>query len=176
MTGHLNDDELRDWLLGAPTLRCDQHMAACAECRDDALRLRDALGDFRESLRVAAEGQRWQPGVQPIQEAQGWRPFAGASLGWVWTVAALVLLAAGLWLAKSHPSSQSAATPPAQKAVAATDDARDEALLLDVQEALDRAAPRALVPAGELGPELRAQQNPSFAASHHPQTRKRKGE
>ena len=154
MTPHLTDDELRDWLMDAPSVRLGQHMAACSQCRDEALRLRGAVAGFRNALQAAAPRSAWQP-MLPVSSARPWWRQAASPLAWAPAIAAVVLLAFAIRLFQPAPRTVHAPTPrPAAQVV--YDDAKDEALLAEVQDALEQRSPMALAPAEELGPDLDA--------------------
>ncbi len=52
---HLSDEQFTELLMGGSPARVQAHLAECAECRAEAERVGDAIGDFSEQSRLWAE-------------------------------------------------------------------------------------------------------------------------
>jgi len=137
MNAHLNDEQLTACLLDEINAPAAQHVERCAACRAEEDGLRDTLSRLRESVRVAAARDElfWarQRSLTQQRIASNHRvPF----LRWAAALAMAVVVVAALFLARTPQPPQTA-----------RDEAGDEALLQQVDRAIERDYPQALAPA-----------------------------
>jgi predicted anti-sigma-YlaC factor YlaD len=145
MTSHLNDEQMTDWLLGTAGEDIVQHLASCEGCRAEASGMQTAIAEYARSTRAQAEVRRLQPVAAASRlsaaQAANRRHWLPTRLSWVASFALLALAAILLMTA-----------PSPQMPTAARQDA-DDALLMEIQQQLERDVPEALAPAAVLTAE-----------------------
>jgi hypothetical protein len=124
-TRHLDDDEVLARLLGEARPEADVHAEGCPRCRGEEARLRSALGTYRAAAR--RERARPRPGAAVRRVA--------------WGAVAAGLVAISAFTARTVQEVNEAAA--------------DHALLVAVQQSLDREVPAPLAPALVLTTALR---------------------
>jgi anti-sigma factor RsiW len=140
---HIAEDQWSDWVSGNTENQSeiDSHLHSCEICRTEGERFRSLLAEFSGAAHQEAtrEESFWTTQRADIlrRADSGNRPFT-----WRWAIpipaAALVLVLTIMVMRSSAPK-----TPPVQ-----SNDARDEALLLQIQNDSYRQVPAALAPAG----------------------------
>lgn len=102
MIEHLSAEQISQWMIGERTPELEQHVAECADCRDELEQMEDALSQFRTAMRDPANSL----------PAPRWRePAAHAARSW-WprlVLASVLLVAAALpvfWKVRSHEQAQ----------------------------------------------------------------------
>jgi hypothetical protein len=150
MSNHLSEEQLEKWISGAREETTDQHLKGCAQCRQEATELKQALAHFRDSIHTSAATcrLRWQPPA--AKESR-----AAAIFGQRWAYAAMmaVVLVGSALLLKVDSR-----RPIAPR----SDTVTDEALVLAIQKDIGREAPAALAPA-----ELIAAEAEQALAAHN---------
>ncbi len=138
---HLSDDELAQWLSGDATVEGRAHVDECAECRAEAMALRDGISRYALALRGQAEG-RMQG--RPVRVT---RMLATRRLGWAGVALALLLAAPAAWVMRPHagPAGQNGAGTQTAEEPSQIKMSDDE-LLDAVDRDLDRDVPQALAP------------------------------
>ena len=140
---HLTDEQLAQWLEGEDSQQTQSHLAGCAQCRTEALDLRDGLSRYAIAMRrQAADAQSaCMAGHFAPQKA-----LARHRLRWAAaTVLALMLGAQTLWMMnKPHPQDRGIVSAPLQPQPAAS--MSDDELLEAVNNDLSREVPQALAP------------------------------
>jgi len=141
MQVHLTEEQIVESLLGAKDASAQEHLAACPACSQELDRLRRATSTLRDSVRSQAE----QPeGFWTRQRASAASRISGRSvspLTWAAAFAAAILAATLI----HEPRPVVPATPPADP---------DQALLVSVEQAVNRQVPQALAPAGLITQEI----------------------
>jgi len=142
MQEHLTDEQLTEQLVGSASATLREHLAVCADCREEEQHLEGLLRHYRQAVHAAARRPEafWQWQRTAIAARRAWRP-SSRRLAWGASAAAVVLAAILLTLHK-----------PPTKPVAEFDP--DQALLADVQRSVRRELPRALEPAALLAQEI----------------------
>jgi hypothetical protein len=136
ITGHLQERTFANWALDPTDAVAIAHLDQCEACRREAVEFRRKLVTFRESLFAVSESQRltW---AAPAQSEVRRHSFSNVILTWApRVVLATLLLAFAIATHRSRP----AVAP-------VSSDASDQALLLSINEDLDRSVPEALTPA-----------------------------
>jgi len=136
ITGHLQERTFANWVLDPTDAVAVAHLNECDACRKEAVDFRRRLGAFREAILVAGEERRldW---TAPAEAKARPSSFPLTLLTWAPRLV-LATLVVAFAIATFRP------TPVAPPVPAQSD---DQALLLSVDEALSRSAPRALAPA-----------------------------
>jgi hypothetical protein len=135
---HLQERQFANWVLDPTDGVAVAHLNECDACRKEAVDFRGSIAAFREALLTAGEGRRleWKAPAPGKPET---RDFSMPLAVLTWAprlVLATLVLAVTIMTYMPNP-----AAPPAP---AQTD---DQALLLSVDEALNRSVPQALAPA-----------------------------
>jgi hypothetical protein len=135
MSIHLSEEQLEKWISGAREDATDQHLKGCAQCRQEATELKQALAHFRGSIHASVATYRLR--CEPPASKESW---AAAIFGRRWAYAAMmaVMLVGSVVLLKVD--SRRPATP-------RSDTVADEAFVLAIQTDIGREAPAALAPA-----------------------------
>jgi anti-sigma factor RsiW len=141
MDSHLSDAQLFEALLGNSSPRVKAHLASCPECRARLERLRSLTAAFRDSAHTQAERPEafWARQRSVAAARISGRPVG--PLAWAAAIAAAVLAA----MLIQEPRPVVPVTP-------ATDP--DQALLVSVEQAVNRRVPQALAPAALLTQEI----------------------
>jgi hypothetical protein len=143
---HISDLEWSIWLSGdqtSNTSAIDSHLAICEQCRAEGDRMRSLLSDFpgtvhKEAARDEAFWIRQRADI--LQQAESRKmPFG---MRWMMPVPAVALLLLVVLIFMRSPTPKTIQVQ--------SNDARDEALLLEVQNDSYRQVPSALAPAGLL--------------------------
>ncbi len=151
MKGHLSNDEFTEHLLGAGQSATEEHLASCAECREEAARVARALGAFKVWAREESSKQA-AVNVWAVSLSQRKHVPRGV-LAWAGTIGMTVITAMLLLvLGNPHVSPPKPAGPNVGHQVQSQQESDDQ-LLLEVQAALDSNVPRALAPAAMLASE-----------------------
>jgi hypothetical protein len=144
MNVHLSNDEFTDHLLGTGQGTTAEHVQACAECGAEAERVARSLNAFKVWVHQRAAAEEPKLNVFSFAERRDKRSFV------MWfsasAVLALTLIAFALMMSPTQ------APKPAVAQSGSQPDA-DDALLMEVQQDLDRSVPRALEPAAMLAAE-----------------------
>jgi hypothetical protein len=172
LSGHLNDDQFTECLLGAePGSEAATHLPHCEACREELARFSASVGTFNAA---AMAWSKSQPSVSLEGSMRGrgyrvsWthRPFATVTS---WALAACLMLVAGVSIMQHRghhdgPANMASMIPPQEDSEAQI--AEDNKLLMDVDLALqDRSRapeleyglqPRTNVQSGQRG-EARTQ-------------------
>ena len=160
MNQHLSDEQIAGCIAGQAEREVAGHLASCTQCQNETDALSGAIAGFRATVDAAApRNLAWENiSAAAAKGAPAWPHRLWASpWGWAlpWGIpalAALVLVAAVLLVRAPQP----AATNARSAALEASREAGDEALLLQVQSAIGRPAPRALAPAQTIADERAA--------------------
>lgn len=142
---HLTDEQLAEWLAGTSSSETESHLESCAQCRTEALQVRDGISRYTLSMRqqsAQAQSTRVAGNFVPPKEVglHRWR-WAGLA------VMALLLAVPTAWIMKSRPPvPPSPATVSAPVNPAATAQMSDDELLKAVNNDLNREVPQALAP------------------------------
>jgi len=158
---HLNENEWLELILGGDAAAPRRHLDACAHCSAEFEKLRASLQEFRSEAHQAAERPE---GFWARQHAatvsRALRKNTAPRLAWAASLAAVVL--AALILANPAPRAPSVqGALPAPSAIAASAPPSiegDAALLMDVQQSVQRDVPEALEPAALLVDEMNQRQ------------------
>jgi hypothetical protein len=146
MNSHLTDDQFASWIVGQRDPAAASHIAECAECRLELQHNTAALVGFAEYTRRAAERDQFFWTRQRAAVRARLRT-AVPVLRWAGATIAATVIAGALLLSSGKPPHVTVAT---------TNDAADEALLLEIQNDVGRDTPSALQPAQELASERSA--------------------
>ncbi len=146
---HLNDEELAQWLAGEATVEAQAHVDECAECRTEAMAVRDGISRYALALRREA-AEAVKPAPLRVSHV-----LARRRLGWAAVALAVLLAAPTAWVMRPHaaPAGQpSAVTETAQAGSQMGSQVKmsDDELLDAVDKDLDRDVPQALAPVGTL--------------------------
>ena len=138
ITGHLQERTFASWALDPTDAVAVAHLNECDACRKEAVDFRGSITAFREALLAAGEGRRleWTAPVPRKPESRN-DSVPLAILTWAPRLVLATLVVAFAII--THLPKPVAPPAPAQ-----TD---DQALMLRVEEDLDRSAPQALAPA-----------------------------
>ncbi len=140
---HLTDEQLAQWLGGEDSQQTQSHLATCAQCRTEALDLRDGLSRYAIAVRrQAADAQN----VSMAGQFAPQKALLRHRLRWAAASAlALVLGAQTLWMMnKPHPHDPLIVSAPLQPQPNAS--MSDDELLEAVNSDLSREVPQALAP------------------------------
>jgi hypothetical protein len=138
IAGHLQDRTFARWALDPTDAVAVAHLNQCDVCRKEAVDFRGQISAFREALLATGEGRRLEwtapaPGVSVVRHIS----VPLAILTWApRLVLATLVLAFAILVYRPRP-----APPPVQTGL------DDQALMLSVEEDLNRSAPQALAPA-----------------------------
>jgi len=138
---HLSDSQLFEALLGNSNPRLEAHLAACSECRGRFERLRSLTTAFRDSAHARAEKPEsfWASQRAAVAGRSSQSP--ARPLAWAAAIAAAVL--AAMLLQEPRPVAPAMPSPDP-----------DQALLVSVEQAVNRQVPQALAPAALLTQEI----------------------
>ncbi len=145
---HLNNDELASCVAFGPLNGMAEHLAQCAVCRAELESTRTMLSGFGAAARQEAERDEWFWARQRAAISQRVRDGRVPRVGFQWAlagVAAMALLASSLLIRTPVPQT------------AASSDAADEALLLEIQSDVSRSVPAALSAVQPIAEQLTAQ-------------------
>lgn len=144
MNGHLSNDEFTDHLLGTEQGTATEHLGSCAECGDEVDRVAHSLNAFKAWVHQRAATEEPKLNVFGLAAAKEKRSFV---MWFSWSaVLALIVIAAALMLTPRHG-------PAPQAVQSSSQPDADDALLMEVQQDLDRSVPEALAPAAMLAAE-----------------------
>lgn len=141
MQAHLTEEQLFESLLEARDAATLQHLAACPACSGELDRLRRATSALRDSARAQAEQPEGFWARQRTSAASRLSGRPAHPLTWAAAVAAAVLAAMLL----QEPRPVAPATPAPDP---------DQALLVSVEQAVNRQVPQALAPAALITQEI----------------------
>lgn len=141
MNRHLNEQEVLEWISGQRDAASQEHVAGCAACRNEVVRLGEVLGGFRTTTREWAETARQEAAARPARSR--WFELPGLHLA---AALAVLLVCFGVLLNR-HPQMRPVAETPASMA--------DDAVLERVDAAMSRQVPSALEPLSQLVPTER---------------------
>jgi hypothetical protein len=146
MMNHLTDEQLAEWLQGEDSPQTQSHLAGCAQCRAEALELRDGIARYSIAMCRQADN------AQKACRAENFAPqkaLARHRLRWAAATVLTLLLAAPtawIWMKMPHrplvdlqPIATAHSNPPP---AAMSDDELIEAVNND----LSREVPQALAP------------------------------
>lgn len=144
MSGHLSNDEFTDHLLGTAQGPTTEHIRSCAECGAEAERVARSLNAFKTWVCREASAQEPTLNVFGFAARKEKRSFV---MWFSWSaVLALIVIAGALMMTPTQSTKPEVAQSSSQP------DA-DDALLMEVQQDLDRSVPQALAPAAMLAAE-----------------------
>ncbi len=151
IAGHLQDRSFASWALDSTDGVAVAHLNQCDACRKEAVDFRRQISAFREALLAAGEGRRLEwtapaPGVSVPLAILTWAPRL---------VLATLILAFAILVYRPSP-----APPPVQTGL------DDQALMLSVEEDLNRSAPQALAPADIAWSEIKEMNGSNQKAEH----------
>lgn len=136
MIGHLQERTFASWALDPTDAVAVAHLNECDACRREAVDFRSRLTAFREALLVAGDQRRLE-WAAPVESETRHISLPLAILTWApRVVLATILLAFAIVTYRPKP-----VAPPVSA------DANDEALLLSINDDLNRNVPKALAPA-----------------------------
>jgi hypothetical protein len=142
--GHLNDDQLTEYLLGEAQAATAQHLQSCAECSSEAERVKRSLHSFKAWTHEQAVVQEPKLNVFSLASRVENRSF---TLWFSWSaVLALIVIAFALMITPAK-------SPAPEVVQSSSQPDADDALLMEVQQDLDRNVPQALAPAALLAAE-----------------------
>jgi anti-sigma factor RsiW len=154
MNSHLSSEQLECALHGPPSREVSLHLAACAECAEEVVELREALGNFRVAAAASAE-RHYRLAAAPAAPAARRLP----RVAWAAAMSALVLsIAAPIALHRRT------VTPRVTGNVAEHSAVSDDALLNDIQNDLSSSVPSPLLPlastsTNSVAPNLNSRKN-----------------
>ena len=93
MTNHLSEEALDDVLIGLGSHESHAHLAVCPECRSQVATFRGDIG----LLNAASMAWSQSRIAKPLPSAPAARVLHAAFVGWAVAVAALLLMAVGIW-------------------------------------------------------------------------------
>jgi hypothetical protein len=139
MKRHLNEQEVLEWVSGTRTPAGEEHVTACAECRNEVERLSAALAGFRTTTREWAEQERQAAAVRVGNRSRrfGWQSLRLAA------ALAVLLVCFGVLLTRHNK------VQPVDPGNA------DDAVLERVDAAMSREVPSAMEPLSQLVPTER---------------------
>jgi ABC-type transport system involved in cytochrome bd biosynthesis fused ATPase/permease subunit len=158
MNAHITDEELLDVMNGHAADHVASHLVQCDECWSKAQQLKDRLAGFASTMRVESARAEAATLRRPVRVRA-----VSPRLGWAIAAAAVLVLAATAMLSSLRPSGTSSAQRLSPSAVSQTETAQaqpvsatsaaaaeqeqsDAALLMEVQDDMDRELPEALQP------------------------------
>lgn len=141
MQAHLTEEEIFESLLEAKDASVLQHLAACPACSQELDRMRRATSALRDSARAQAEQPEGFWTRQRSSAASRISRRRAHPLTWAAAVAAAVLAATLI----QEPRPVVPATPAPDP---------DQALLVSVEQAVNRQVPQALAPAALITQEI----------------------
>jgi hypothetical protein len=140
---HVNDDELAEYLAGEAQAATAQHLQSCSTCSSEAALVKQSLQSFKAWTHQRAAAEQPKLKVFSFASRVENRSF---TLWFSWSaVLALIVIALGLMVTPSQK--------PIPQAVQSSQPDADDALLMEVQQDLDRSVPQALAPAAMLAAE-----------------------
>ena len=143
MTGHLNDDQFMECVMGAePGLDAAAHLRVCEECRGELARFGGAVDSFNRASQAWSEARPVE--VQPVGSGyRASRPFFAAAS---YALAACLMVRVAVVAVHREPSGSPAAVASVSEPEedSAAQIAQDNELLMDVDVAI-RSDDRSLV-------------------------------
>jgi len=129
MSGHLNAEQFSELVLGQANANAARHVRDCAACRRELADFREALGEFRSSVRAWSAEQADRALLAPASEPRLLRAPAH-QLGWALAIAAMFVIASFVF--SRHGAERAAAN--------------DAALLNQVDSEVSQTVPSSLQP------------------------------
>jgi hypothetical protein len=151
VNAHLSDEQVTACLAGQGEREAIAHVSSCVQCQAETDALSGAIAGFRGAVDATApRNLAWEHFSRSATESLRARlPLHWSSPWGIPALAALLLVAAAMLVRTPQPTTIN----PRQGSLEASREAGDEALLLQIEGALARPAPRALAPAQTIADE-----------------------